>query len=150
MRVYVSGPLFSEAEQSFNDSLAVELQNLGFQVFLPQRDAEGLRTPYSDSTLQTWKSTVFDIEVRAVLDADIFLMILDGRVPDEGACVELGIAFQQKQTQQPHKRLIGIMTDIRSTFRDARLNPMVAIPLEYIAPTRAALVTALRDLKHLA
>ena len=35
-------------------------------------------------------------------------MVLDGRIPDEGACVELGIAYANG------KRCYGVKTDARS------------------------------------
>ena len=46
-------------------------------------------------------------------------MVLDGRVPDEGACVELGIAYASG------KRCYGIKGDARSVELDMDLNPMI-------------------------
>ena len=57
-------------------------------------------------------------------------IILDGRVPDEGAAVELGIAYAHKELAMPEKRLVGLMTDVRASFISAKLNPMLAVPLE--------------------
>ena len=69
-----------------------------------------------------------------VLQADIFLFVLDGRVPDEGACVELGIAYGQKRFVGQDKLLIGLHTDMRAAFPEAKLNAMVAgaPPFEHI------------------
>ena len=39
---------------------------------------------------------IFPLDRDQVNKADIFLFVLDGRVPDDGACVELGIAYGQK------------------------------------------------------
>ena len=36
---------------------------------------------------------IFALDWGAVQSCDVFLMVLDGRVPDEGGCVELGMAF---------------------------------------------------------
>ena len=62
----------------------------------------------------------------------MFLFVLDGRVPDEGACVELGIAYCQKYLQNGEKLLVGLHTDTRAAFIGGRLNPMVRVPLDYI------------------
>ena len=48
------------------------------------------------------------------------IMLLDGRVPDEGACVELGIGYANQ------KRCYGIKTDTRSIEIDLDLNPMIS------------------------
>ena len=47
-------------------------------------------------------------------------MNLDGRVPDEGACVELGIAFGSG------KRCYGFKTDTRSIELGLDINPMIS------------------------
>ena len=47
-------------------------------------------------------------------------MVLDGRVPDEGACVELGIAYAKG------KRCYGVKTDTRGVEVNLDLNPMIA------------------------
>ena len=47
----------------------------------------------------------------------MFLFVLDGRVPDEGACVELGIAYCQKYLHNGDKRLLGLYTDTRAAFK---------------------------------
>lgn len=72
---------------------------------------------------------------------DIFLFILDGRVPDEGAAVELGIAYMAKQQRQ--KMIVGLHTDSRAAFIGAKLNPMLRIPLEFIAETYSELINYL-------
>ena len=46
--------------------------------------------------------------------------MLDGRVPDEGACVELGIAYASG------KRCYGFKSDARSIELDMDLNPMIS------------------------
>ena len=59
--------------------------------------------------------------------------MLDGRVPDEGACVELGIAHCHRELECWEKLLFGLHTDARAAFLDSHLNPMVRAPLDYIA-----------------
>ena len=60
---------------------------------------------------------MFHLDRSRILEADVFLFVLDGRVPDEGACVELGIAYCQKYLQNGEKLLVGLHTDTRAAFR---------------------------------
>jgi nucleoside 2-deoxyribosyltransferase len=95
--IYLAGPLFSEAERRFNLELTHRLEALDFDVFLPQRDGvERDRAPYDTMTAEERRHAMFHLDRARILDADVFLFVLDGRVPDEGACVELDIAYCQK------------------------------------------------------
>ncbi len=60
------------------------------------------------------------LDASEVKKADILFMNIDGRVPDEGACVELGIAFGCG------KRCYGFITDTRSIEMSLDLNPMIS------------------------
>lgn len=131
--LYLAGPLFSEAERCFNLRLTQRLEALGFHVFLPQRDGvERGRPPYDSMTPEEQRHAMFHLDRTRILDSDVFLFVLDGRVPDEGACVELGIAYCQKYLQNNEKLLVGLHTDTRAAFIGGRLNPMVRVPLDYV------------------
>ena len=146
MLIYFAGPLFSEAERRFNDGLTRKLENLGFDVFLPQRDGvEPHRPPYDAMTPEERRHAIFDLDKRKILEADVFLFVLDGRVPDEGACVELGIAYCQKELQGDRKLLVGLQTDARAAFLTSKLNPMVRVPLQYVLEDEEALLRLLGD-----
>ncbi len=119
-KVYFAGPLFNEAERAFNQILASKIENIGFTVFLPQRDGAELdRPPFDKMTQAERNSAIFNLDIKQVLNCDIFLFVLDGRVPDEGACFELGIAYSNK------KHIIGLHTDMRASFIDSKLNAMI-------------------------
>ena len=144
MLIYFAGPLFSEAERRFNLALTQRLEALGYEVFLPQRDgAERDRPPYDTMTPEERRQAMFRLDRSRILDSDVFLFVLDGRVPDEGACVELGIAHCQKYLQNGEKLLLGLHTDTRSAFVGARLNPMVRVPLDYVADDEQTLLEVL-------
>ena len=64
---------------------------------------------------------MFRLDRQQILDCHIFLIVLDGRVPDEGACVELGIAYGQKYQQGGGKLLICLHSDTRAAFIGSRL-----------------------------
>jgi len=143
--LYFAGPLFSQAERSFNQQLTDKIEALGYQVFLPQRDGvERNRPPYDSMPPDDRRRARFAVDKDHVLACDVFLFILDGRVPDEGACVELGIAYCQKELQQPSKRLVGLHTDARVAFPGGALNTMVGVPLEHVAKTEDELMERLR------
>jgi nucleoside 2-deoxyribosyltransferase len=39
MLIYFAAPLFSQAERQFNQAQTEKLEQLGYQIFLPQRQA---------------------------------------------------------------------------------------------------------------
>ena len=136
MLIYFAGPLFNQAELTFNIALAAELEDLGYQVFLPQRDGvESSKPPYNTMSREERRMATFEIDRDEILKADVFVFILDGRVPDEGAAVELGIAYMDKQLTHPNKYLLGLQTDVRAAFINSRLNPMLRVPLDTIVET---------------
>lgn len=116
--VYFAAPLFSQSEREYNLKLTKVLEDHGYQVFLPQRDGL-LATELEGKTDEEKTQMIFEKDVSEVLKADIIFMNLDGRVPDEGACVELGIAYSNG------KRCYGFKTDSRSVELDLDLNPMI-------------------------
>jgi nucleoside 2-deoxyribosyltransferase len=141
MRIYFAGPLFCDAERAFNLRLTEILEARGFQVFLPQRDGiESKKPPYSEMVIDELQQAIFKLDRDMILQADIFLFVLDGRVPDEGACVELGIAYGQKLLLQQDKLLIGLHTDMRGAFPGGKLNAMINGALDYTTADEKELV----------
>ena len=149
MLIYFAAPLFCKAEKEFNLRLTEKLEERGFVVFLPQRDGvESSEPPYNEMTNDERRQAIFAIDRDKTLEADIFLFILDGRVPDEGACVELGLAYGQKHLLQRDKLLIGLQTDSRAAFLGAQLNAMVQGPFEYITDNESDLIDILIEYRH--
>jgi len=144
MVIYFGAPLFCEAEKAFNLRLTDKLEERGFSVFLPQRDGvERSMPPYDEMTNDERCQAIFSLDRDKVLEADIFLFILDGRVPDEGACVELGIAYGQKHLLEHDKLIIGMQTDSRSAFLGSKLNAMIHGSFDYIADNENNLIAAI-------
>ncbi len=128
MKIYFAGPLFNEAERSFNNDLTGQIENCGFQVFLPQRDGvEANKPPYDQLSREERRRTMFELDRDKILDSDIFLFLLDGRIPDEGACVELGMAYTDKLINCKKRLIIGLHTDSRAAFIKSKLNPMLKL-----------------------
>ena len=118
-KVYFAGPLFNQAEKDFNLELTKVLEEYGYEVFLPQRD--GIEAALLEGkTEEELIEMIFSLDAGEVCKADILFMNLDGRVPDEGACVELGIGFALG------KRCYGFKTDTRAVESSLDLNPMIS------------------------
>ncbi|WP_417885077.1 nucleoside 2-deoxyribosyltransferase [Zunongwangia sp.] len=119
-KIYFAGPLFSQAERNFNIELTKKIEKFNFEIFLPQRDGAELdKPPFINMTQNERNNKIFELDIKEVSECEIFLFILDGRVPDEGACFELGIAYNQ------NKKIIGLHTDMRASFIDSKLNAMI-------------------------
>ena len=118
-KVYFAGPLFNQAEKDFNLRMTHLLEEFGYEVFLPQRDGEEAAL-LEGKTEEELTELIFGLDAGKVREADVLFMNLDGRVPDEGACVELGIAFACG------KRCYGFKTDTRAAERGLDLNPMIS------------------------
>ena len=117
-KVYFAAPLFSQSEKDYNLLLTKVLEDHGYEVFLPQRDGY-LAAELAGKTEDELTQLIFEKDFSEVMKADIIFMLLDGRVPDEGACVELGIAYANG------KRCYGVKTDARSVEINMDLNPMI-------------------------
>ncbi|MGZ6281188.1 MAG: nucleoside 2-deoxyribosyltransferase [Ktedonobacteraceae bacterium] len=108
MQAYIAGPLFNDAEKAFNLQVDALVQSLGIQTYLPQRDGgESIRMIREGQPPEQVRRRLFELDVNAVKACDLFVCVLDGRVPDEGTCVELGMAYMLG------KACIGYQTDSR-------------------------------------
>lgn len=137
-RIYFAAPFFSQGEKESNERTLSMLEK-SFLIFYPYRD--GLRMQElvargvapSDAANQVW---ICDFEqIRA---CDVLVAVLDGRVPDEGVCIELGLA------RGLGKRTIGLMTDSRTCFSWGA-NPMVMGCLSCVVFGLSSLVEAIRS-----
>lgn len=144
MVIYFAGPLFSAAEREFNLQLTERLEDTDFEVFLPQRDGvERDKPPYVRMGREERRRAMFELDKQKVFECDVFLFVLDGRVPDEGACVELGLAHAHKELTGGDKLFVGLHTDERSAFVGSKLNPMVSVPLDHVAENEEDLLRML-------
>ena len=142
--LYFAGPLFSDSERTFNEELAVDIERVGYSVFLPQRDGGELRKPAEETLLQSERRRfIFATDYQHVIDCDVLLFVLDGRVPDEGAAMELGLAYAHREAVGRVRKLVGIKTDSRSAFFHSELNPMLSVPLDFIARSHERLMVYL-------
>lgn len=149
MRIYFAAPLFNAAEQRFNARLTWQLEERGHSVFLPQRD--GFEMAESDASggpdnLAEMRRRVFRLDTTEVIGADLVLAVLDGRVPDEGVCVEIGIAWATRQASGDQRRIVGLKTDARTWLPNDALNPMISEALDRIFADEADLLAWMASL----
>src|SRR2546428_13941913 len=83
MRVYVAGPLFSEAERAWLDALAARLRAEGFDCFVPHENFAEL----ADVTLEQ----VYRIDSEGLQSANALVAWLDGPIVDDGTACEIGM-----------------------------------------------------------
>ena len=154
MVIYFAGPLFSQAERAFNLQLAESLEEHGYTVFLPQRDGVG-KDDFNPTSLLGMGMTeekisqlIFTTDRDKVFEADVLLFVLDGRIPDEGACVELGMAYGQKHLLQKSTLLIGLHTDWRSAFQWTKRNPLIDGALDCVVGSEEELLAVLESARQ--
>lgn len=149
VKIYLAGPLFSPGDRVEMEDIAKTLETAGYNTFLPQRDGflsmelgnavaatgydtnEGLNIAYS---------LVFMLDVyQLVTLTDAVVVNLNGRSPDDGALIELGIAFALGKP-------IVLYKDDPRTFAMGTENPMVSGTANFNICTRLDhLVSSLDD-----
>jgi deoxyadenosine/deoxycytidine kinase/nucleoside 2-deoxyribosyltransferase len=113
---YASG--FNHGERSYSLEVKQVLDDLGYDTWLPNENAElfdghvAAGMPIDEARRQ-----LFKLNLRAVEEADVVVFNLDGGMPDEGACVEAGIAYGQG------KLCVGLKTNHHGP--DGRNNLMI-------------------------
>ncbi|MBU7017992.1 MAG: nucleoside 2-deoxyribosyltransferase domain-containing protein [Theionarchaea archaeon] len=118
LRVYLAAPMFSEAELDYNKKVASFIRELGFSVFLPQEEGFKLSELVEKRSRREAHETIFKKDWEEVRNCNILVFLVDGRVPDEGGCIELGGAFAYE------KECVGLKTDPRSLIKGED-NPMI-------------------------
>ena len=138
LHVYLAGPLFSDAERTFNEVVTQGLEEW-VEVYLPQRDG-GLISDMVHQGVPAHLAAcrVFRGDMEAILQADYLIAILDGRAIDEGVAFELGIAFSHS------KRCVGIQTDSRRLASWGN-NPMITGALEIVFDSVDHLLSWIRN-----
>jgi nucleoside 2-deoxyribosyltransferase len=142
VKAYIAGPLFNDAEKAHNLKVDALVQSLGIQTYLPQRDGgESIRMIREGQPPERVRRQLFDLDVSEVRACDLFICILDGRVPDEGTCVELGMAYILE------KECIGYQTDSRRFALDYNnlmvenaLNGGIALSLDQLSDLAKAAI----------
>jgi len=109
--------------------------NVWVDVYLPQQDGKLIFDLInSGMSPAEARSIVFRNDIQALEACDLFILIMDGRSIDEGACFELGYAYARD------KVCVGIKTDQRMLLPHGD-NPMIEAPLREVFASDAELTT---------
>jgi len=110
-KIYLSGPLFSQAEIDWGKHISTLLQKRlkGIEILWPHEMAAG--SP----------EEIFKTNLQALEKCDLMVAILDGPQVDDGAAWEIGYFFSQG------KSVLGIRTDFRRAgeHEHSRVNLMI-------------------------
>ena len=103
-KVYCAGPMFSPAEKWEQERLARELNDAGFETFLPQRDGLEIKEIMAQVAdpkvgalvmlfLPVMRKAVFALDLYQVVEGcDCVVFNMNGRVPDGGSVSEAASA----------------------------------------------------------
>jgi nucleoside 2-deoxyribosyltransferase len=119
-KIYLAGPLFSLAEQSFNADLARFLESEGFEVWLPQEHEP------RDKTARA----IFEMDVAAIDWADIVVACMDGPDPDSGTAWECGYAYAKGKPVVCYRTDFRISGDTEGAPYNLMLSESAAARLE--------------------
>ena len=111
VRLYLAGPLFTDAERAFLERLADRLTAEGHECFVPHRQVfEPLDA-----------ATVFAVDSEGLRQSEVVVAWLDGPGVDDGTACEIGL-FSEMIRREPdrYRGIIGLITDWRATRRRDR------------------------------
>jgi hypothetical protein len=105
-RIYVAGPLFSEAERRWLDGLARTLRSEGFDCFVPHENF--------DQIVDLTPEEVYRVDGDGLRSANALVAWLDGPSIDDGTAAEIGAFAELVRGGDPHYRgIVGVVTDLR-------------------------------------
>ena len=126
-KIYIAGPLFNAHERDYLEKIALELENNGYECFLPHRDQTGIpddQVEQHTMTLET-KDKIFNNDLNALEASDITVALLTGQDIDSGTSAEIGFTYANKK---PVVAIKASETRIRNLFVEG----MVSIAIDDI------------------
>lgn len=113
LKLYLAGPLFSDAERAFLDDWAAELRGAGYECFVPHQETDQVGAGLSPSV-------VFDLDyAKGLRGADVLVAWLDGATVDDGTACEIGAFHGLMQHDAGKLGILGLATDRRIDWRRA-------------------------------
>lgn len=155
-RVFISGPMFSDADKWQQAEIASALEEVGYVCFLPQRDGievgpvlQLLHDPGMGALLEeltidrcvAWVSrAIACLDMYQAANSAVTTLTLEGRVPDEGSLVEGTAAWMNGHPVLPFQT-----TPIRELGKNN--NPMIGLITDWVDPypTVSELVDGVRE-----
>lgn len=110
MRIYLAGPLFSDAERVWLDGAAARLRAEGFDVFVPHE--------HFGDIVELSPDEVYRVDGAGLRAANVLFAWLDGPMVDDGTAAEIG-AFAElaRLGDGEHLGIVGLVTDLRLARR---------------------------------
>jgi nucleoside 2-deoxyribosyltransferase len=105
-RIYFAGPLFTQAERSWNSVITRHLRAAGHNVDLPQEQAQQI-VKSKDGLTPEERAALFEASVSSIKRCDVVVAIVDGPDADSGTCFEMGFAAATR------KPIVAVRTDLR-------------------------------------
>ena len=126
-KVYIAGPLFNNHERDFLESIALSLEEKGFECFLPHRDLTGVEESELKTTSMTQetKDKIFAADLTALKKSDLTVALITGWDIDSGTSAEIGYTFAQG------KPIIGIDASERR-FRNLFVEGMITEKVHHV------------------
>lgn len=113
MKLYIAGPLFSEAEREWLDSFAARLRAEGFDCFVPHEHFPQLAN--------VTQQDVFRVDAAGLRSANALVAWVDGPMCDDGTACEIGMFAQLVESGgDQYKGIVAIATDLRLERRRER------------------------------
>lgn len=142
MKIYYAAPLFNDMELKRNEEMKKWLEDRKYEVYLPQDEAGLSYELINDSNKLEINKTIFENDVKCIKNSDLLIFDLNGRVPDEGGCVELGMAYAWGI------KAIGFKTDTRALDNTGDDNLMIEGCMDFkIARSLDELEKMLKEIK---
>jgi nucleoside 2-deoxyribosyltransferase/predicted secreted protein len=113
-RIYLAGPLFSDAEKAYNLRIASLLEEHRFAVYLPQLVGDDTHCRDQEAHRE-----IFGTHLRALEHSDLVVAVIDGADADSGTAWEMGYAYARGIP------VIAIRTDFRMAGHHERVNLML-------------------------
>jgi hypothetical protein len=106
VRIYVAGPLFSQAERDWLDLLAARLRSEGLDPFVPHE--------HFDALAELTPDEVYRVDGDGLRSSNALLAWLDGPMIDDGTAAEIGAFAELVRNGGPQYRgIVGLVTDLR-------------------------------------
>jgi len=119
IKIYIAGPLCTEGNRKFLEKINKICEELGFDTFLPHRDA-GLFKELKDI------SDISKRDVEELHKCAVLIGVLDG------ICVGAGTAWEMGYFQALGKKVIGLKTDRKVSESISDISAVIAGQVEIV------------------
>ena len=148
MKLYLAGPLFTQAEQNWLRDLKSKVEALTAKAG-KEIDVVWPYELVSPGDMEKWgdnaKHKIFALCEKHLKETDVLIALLDGPLVDDGTSWEIGYFYSIRKKSQP---IFGIRTDFRSAgdVLGAQVNLMIDCSCDLIFSSIDELLKKLKDM----